>query len=76
MIRPAGPTPPLSILALLVAFGTVPAPPAQGQETVSASTAQPAVSVPESIRVRNIPPLPASLAEKLRPYSQIRGAGF
>ena len=26
--------------------------------------------------MRNIPPLPASLAEKLRPYSQIRGAGF
>ena len=76
MIRPTSPTPPLSILAFLVAFGTVLAPPAQNQETVSASTAQPAISVPKSIRVRNIPPLPASLAEKLRPYSQIRGAGF
>ena len=79
MNQPSRPPAAASLLALLLALlssAAAPVPPAHGQDSVSTATAQPAVSVPDSIRVRNIPPLPAALAEKLRPYSQIRGASF
>lgn len=53
--------------ALLLAAMIAMALPAVGDTTVA---------IPDSIRVRNIPPMPGALAETLRPYSQIRAAGI
>ena len=61
------------VLLLLAAW---PAGPAAAAEGAAPASAVDSVAVPESIRVQNVPAIPASLADELRPFSQIRTAVF
>jgi dipeptidyl aminopeptidase/acylaminoacyl peptidase len=61
------------VLLLLAAW---PVAPAAAAVSAAPASATDSVTVPDSIRVQNVPALPASLADELRPFSQIRTAVF
>jgi dipeptidyl aminopeptidase/acylaminoacyl peptidase len=75
----SAPLRPLLVLPLLVlaaAAGPAVAGPGQGAGAGGEGGDVATLQVPDTIRVSNIPPLPASIADELRPYSHIRSAGF
>jgi dipeptidyl aminopeptidase/acylaminoacyl peptidase len=60
------------LTALMLATIALPALPLAAQE----QTDEPAVPVPAALTADNMPPLPQSLADEVRPYLEARGAGF
>lgn len=68
-----------TLTPLAIALALVAAPPPTAAASAAGAAEETDIAtlrVPDSIRVRNIPPLPAAIAEDLRPFSHIRGAGF